>query len=294
MDFMKLIEKAIMKNSKTKIVYFLDRNVISIIKDINEGRTIDDQNKLDILDSLNNIDFENSIITPMFSLFEGQHGRIECVNEIPSTVAKEVDALKKFFKKARIDDSFQMVVKKLFEIAKSNAEYQKSIQDKISFLKEVNQYLYQPLSLEEKTKAIEGIKSIHRDKYFIYFDKFNPVVVAALFCLCGNDICKKILKPKKDVNKTNYYNAVMDFQHFTMFAMLVGQIEGKYSQPHQAKIHCEFLSGDKYLEEFFSWFKINQSSSSFDVDKFSISVALTEKGISNIPDELKNYFGISM
>lgn len=292
MDFMKLIEKAIMKNSKTKIVYFLDRNVISIIKDINEGKAIDDQNKRDILDSLNKIDCESSIITPMFSLFEGQHGRMECVDEIPNTVVKELDVLKIFFKKARVDDSFQIYAKQLFEAAKTSEEYQKSIQDKISFLEEINEYLYQPLPSKDRKKVCENIENIYKNKYF--FDKFNPVVVAALFCLCGNDICKKILKPKKDVNKTNYYNAVMDFQHFTMFAMLVGQIEGEYSQSHQAKIHCEFLSGDKYLEEFFSWFKINQSSSSLDVDKFSISVALTEKGISNIPDELKTYFGISM
>ena len=41
-----------------------------------------------------------------------------------------------------------------------------------------------------------------RGKDSVCFDKLNPVVVASLCCVYGNDICKRILKPKKEVEKT--------------------------------------------------------------------------------------------
>ncbi len=293
MDFMKLINRAIEKFSKTKTVYFLDRNVISIIKDENIGKAIDDPNKKDILSHLYKIDSIDSIITPMFSLFEGQHGRMEYVNEVSDTIVKELKVLKNFFKKAEVDNSF-ISNARLFEQAKVSVEYRKNIEDKISFLEEINDYLYQPLSSGEKPNAIEKILCVQKEKYGDCFDKLNPVVVASLYCVYGNNICKKILKPKKEVDKTSYYNAVMDFQHFTFFTMLVGRIEGKYSKRHNANIHCEFLSGDKFLNEFFSWYKVNESSSFLGNGEFKINAKLSEKGIKNIPIELKGFLDIDI
>lgn len=290
---MKIINRAIVKFSKTKTVYFLDRNIISIIKDANVGKIIDDQNKKDILSHLYKIDSINSIITPMFSLFEGQHGRIEYDNEVFDTVDKELNVLKNFFKKAKVDDLFISNFK-LFEQAKVSIEYKNNVEDKISFLEDINDYLYQPLSSADKPNAIKEILHIQGEKYGACFDKLNPVVVASLCCVYGNDICKKILKPKKELDKTNYYNAVMDFQHFTYFTMLVGQIEGKYSERHKANIHCEFLSGDKFLNKFFNWYKVNESSGFLGNGEFKINAKLSDEGIKNIPIELKNFFGINI
>lgn len=293
MDFMKIINRAIVKFSKTKTVYFLDRNIISIIKDANVWKTIDDQNKKDILSHLYKIDSINSIITPMFSLFEGQHGRIEYDNEVFDTVDKELNVLKNFFKKAKVDDSFISNFE-LFEQAKVSIEYKKNVEDKISFLEDINDYLYQPLSSEAKSNAIEKILCIQEEKYRDCFDRIDPVVVASLCCVYGNNICKKILKPKKEVEKTSYYNAVMDFQHFTFFTMLVGRIESEYGKRHNPNIHCEFLSGDKFLNEFFSWYKVNESSSFLGNEKFKINVKFSKKGIENIPIELRDFLGIDM
>ena len=86
----------------------------------------------------------------------------------------------------------------------------------------------------------------------------------------------------------------MDFQHFTFFTMLVGQIEGKYSKRYNANIHCEFLSGDKFLNEFFNWYKVNESSSFLGNGEFKINAKLSDKGIKNIPIELKYFFGIDI
>lgn len=291
MNLMKFINKGIMKNSQTKTIYFLDRNIISVIKDRNSGKAITDENKKNILDNLNKIDCSSSIVTPILSLIEGRHGRLENVGEIPDTVKSELAALEIFFKKAKVDKSFESIYQ-LFEDGKCDYEYKGNIQDKIEFLQEVNEYLYQPLPEKCKLYAKKEIVRIQEEKYGKFFDKFNPVVVASLCCLYGNQVCKKILKPKKDIDKSNYYNAVMDFQHFTMFAMLVGQIEGVYSSRHKAKIHCKFLSGDKSLNEFFSWYEIYKSSSSLADGEIKVNLVLSTKGIENIPEELKDVWDI--
>lgn len=43
MDLMKFINKGIMKNSQIITIYFLDRNIISIIKDRNANKPITDK-----------------------------------------------------------------------------------------------------------------------------------------------------------------------------------------------------------------------------------------------------------
>lgn len=75
----------------------------------------------------------------MFSLFEGQYGRIEYDNEVIDTVDKELNVLKNFFKKAKVDDSFISNFE-LFEQAKVSIEYKKNVEDKISFLEDINDY----------------------------------------------------------------------------------------------------------------------------------------------------------
>ncbi len=223
-------------NNKT--IYFLDRNIISIIKEADSQKEINDEYKKDILRRLKSLDCKSNIFTAFFSLFEGQHGRIECLSEVSETAEKEVKVLESFFQLATIDRLFVEELRKLYCEAKDSNEYKVNIENKINFLKDVNQYLYQPLKDKDKYDARDKIIEIQKNKYSKYLDKFNPVVLSALYCLYGNDICKKILKPKKDVNKTNYYNAVMDFQHFTFFAALSGQIEGKDSKLLCANIHC--------------------------------------------------------
>lgn len=291
MDLMKFINKGIMKNSQIITIYFLDRNIISIIKDRNANKPITDKSKQNILDCLNRINCSKSIVTPLFSLLEGQHGRIECVDEISDTVNRELEALEIFFGRKKVDRSLREDFLPLFKEAKASNGYKENIKAKIDFLRDINEYLYQPLSMKARSDARDKIISIQRNKYRKYFDNFNPVVIATLCCIYNNDVCRKILKPKKDIDNTNYYNAIMDFQNFEMFVYASGKMEGTYDKNYNIR-HLVFLSGDKNLNEFFSWYDVFHSKSSFVNGILKFKMMLSEAGVSNIPNELRELLNI--
>lgn len=294
MDLIKFINKAIMKNLQTIDIYVLDRNIISIIKDRNANKSITDKNKQNILDCLNRINCSKSIVSPIFSLFEGQHGRMECVDEISDTVNKELEALEIFFGRKKVDRSLieSEAFLSLFKTVKNSNEYHKNIKAKINFLNDINKYLYQPLHTRARLDIRDKIISIQREKYGNYFDNFNPIVIAALCCIYGSNVCRKILKPKEDINKTNYYNAVMDFQHFDLFVYISGKMEGKYNKKYNAKNHLVFLSGDKNLNNFFSWYDVYHSKSLFIDGVLKSKMMLSKTGALNIPNELNSFFNI--
>lgn len=287
MDCLKFFEK--FTKPSGKCIFFLDRNIISMIKDINLGKDMSDEHKQDILDKLNRIDQRENIITPILSVFEGEHGRLDTEDEIKNTVKKETYVLKNFFKKATVDKSIYKELLPLFLEGKLSPEFNIDIFNKIKFLQVVNAYIYQPVSPAVRAEFKDNIVN-HLSEFKI--DKCNPIVVAVLCTLYGNEVCRKILKPKEDVNKTNYYNAVMDFQHFSIYATLAGQMKGNYSGKQGAFIDCQFLTSDKSLNEFFTWFNYNKVNSSIDNGFINIDIAISEKGISNIPDELKDLFEI--
>lgn len=170
---MKFINKGIMKNSQIITIYFLDRNIISIIKDRNANKPITDKSKQNILDCLNRINCSKSIVTPLFSLLEGQHGRIECVDEISDTVNRELEALEIFFGRKKVDRSLREDLLPLFKEAKASNGYKENIKAKIDFLRDINEYLYQPLSMKARSDARDKIISIQRNKYRKYFDNFQ-------------------------------------------------------------------------------------------------------------------------
>ena len=291
MDLMDFINYGITQNLPTKTLYFLDRNIISIIKDINSRKEIKDDDKKKFSQELRNLDCKSNIFTPIFSLFEGEHGRMESSDEISKTVEKEVEALIYFFRKADIDKSFiEENLKQSFYEAKNSPDYKANFKDKENFLKEVNHYLYQPQ--KDRIDAGNRIIEIQKNNYAKYFNKSHPVVIAALCCLYENNVCNKILKPKKDIENTNYYNSAMDFHHFTTFVHIRSAIEGKHSKRYNAKIHCEFLSRDKSLNEFFSWFDLNKSNSKMKNGALIANMVLNKKGLETIPREVKDILNI--
>ncbi|HHV7163174.1 TPA: hypothetical protein ACUM3E_001222, partial [Haemophilus influenzae] len=78
-------------------VIILDRNVISLIKDVNSGKVISDSNKLNMLSQLRELDIPENKISSIFSIIEGQKGRVETLEEKESVAQLETTALKIFF-----------------------------------------------------------------------------------------------------------------------------------------------------------------------------------------------------
>lgn len=288
MDILKLIDNFIKKDN---YIYFLDRNIISKIKAYNKA--LEESKKSNSeklkklkkeLESVKEADQLSNKITPILSLFEGESGEIEYDKVLSKKALKqEVYHLKKFFSKAKVDDLSEVV--DTFLCAKHDVEYIKDIKSKIEFLEKINEYIYQKLLPEKVEQAKFDIIKISEE---MKLNKFHPVVVASLCTLYGDNICRGILKPKGNIANAKYYNAVLDLQHFSIFSMLSSRIDGnKY---YCNKYVCKFLSLDKNLNEFFSWFQILKSPNKDFLDHVEIKFILSDKGWNSIPKELVSFF----
>ena len=115
-------------------IYFIDRNVLSLIKESNLRKPQSDKNKLNLLKKLRIIDRKQSIITPMLSVMEGKYRRLQTTElEIKEVLDEELLALEKFFQKAVIDRNLNKLQDSLIFGLLSN-DYQEKINKEIDFL----------------------------------------------------------------------------------------------------------------------------------------------------------------
>ena len=266
-------------------VYFLDRNIVSIIKNSNSGISAKDKNKFELLKKLRQIDRKKSFITPMLSIMEGEKARLQAHDEVKKLLDDELSACEKFFDHAEIDYSLKELSERLISGLISK-DYKESINREINFLFEINEFIFQNCKAETRKKLkIDILKTA--EKYNLH--KTQPVVFSSLLCLYNNEICRKILKPKQKILEKNYfYNAVMDFKYFSFFSMLTKNISYSYRSGYKSKVHFEFITGDKNLNSFFKYFCIEGSS--LYSDGFSLKFRLSEEGNKILPLELQDIF----
>lgn len=260
-------------------IYFIDRNVLSLIKESNLRKPQSDKNKLNLLKKLRIIDRKQSIITPMLSVMEGKYRRLQTTElEIKEVLDEELLALEKFFQKAVIDRNLNKLQDSLIFGLLSN-DYQEKINKEIDFLNIINVFIYQPANSKDKKIFRDKILEIANQHEL---QKTSPVVFSSLLCLYGNDICREILKSKKNILENHYYNAIMDFKYFSTFLMLASQIRPKY--------HSEFITGDKNLSKFFEYFDFINVQSGLYPDGFWINFKLDESKFKKLPIELREIY----
>ena len=127
-------------------IILLDRNVISLIKDINSGKAITDSNKLCMVDRLRKLDSSKNKISPIFSIIEGQKGRLESLQEKEETAEIETDELRKFFKNAHVDKYPTDNVGDLYAALNIDSSYVNTEKAMKSFLSKASDILKNPVS----------------------------------------------------------------------------------------------------------------------------------------------------
>lgn len=282
--------------SKRITIYFLDRNIISLIKEINSGKDISKQ-KQEVLNELEKIKNDiNSRVTPIFSLIEGQTGHQENKDEINETRIKEIKELENFFGAKKVERYFNSNMLDDFYNFKQSPDHINDVKNKEKFLKEINGLIINKLKKEVMCKKREEIL---RKAWEFKIDRNDPIIKVALMCLYNNETCRKIIKPKKNEDEFKTYGAVLDLYHFTLFTYLSAYF--KYSFKYEFKYYgychyriyfkMKFLTDDRSLKEFFSWFDLENSSTCLNLEgEFIFKCPLSQKGIKNIPDDLKLYF----
>jgi len=221
-----------------KNFYLLDRNIISIIKESVAGVKQTRKDKLTALANLRKIDKKSSVVSPMLSIIEGQSGRKESSPEVKNTLLKETEAISLFFKNAKVDSKFLTDNSEQVCFALSQ-DIEEKWNDYDSFLKESNNFIFQPVSSKNKIAYEANIISLAK-KHSINCG--HLVVMICLSCLYGCDTAKKVLKPKK-VKKSNY-NSLSDIQLLSRVNR-VNALIGKYNLKYRTKL----LTIDKPLNE---------------------------------------------
>ncbi len=223
-------------------IIVLDRNVISLIKEYNSGKNLTDELKVQMLADLKVLDLKGNSITPLFSIFEGQKGRPESVDEKEETVNKEAVQVAKFFKNAKADSEFliQTARETSHIFIDSSIEYHEKYDQ---FLSEAQLLIVNKLPKHRKESVSDTIIDI-AEKYEVPL--FHPVVICCLSALYGFDYARKIIKPKND----NYcpYNARNDLMIISNLAMLYIK-----SAKCNEKTKIKFLTLDKALGKFQSY-----------------------------------------
>jgi hypothetical protein len=226
--------------------YLLDRNVISLIRDRNNGKKQTDSNKISMLNRLNKIDRKRSFISPFLSVIEGKTGKSESIDEIKKTILTDSKTLTTFFKVAKVDGDFliqnQSYISKVFNGFKQN--------NYLYFLEECSSHLYQKVKNNKETET-----DILRlaNKYEINLS--HPTVVCCLSTLYGNKSARKVLKPK--LKNYNSYNALSDLMHITEIYHIISMAN---LNENFKVFNIEFLTLDKGLKSFYSLIKLTNTT----------------------------------
>ena len=217
-------------------VHFVDRNVISQIKD--QRLSPDDENLL------RSIDHSTNRISPIIASFEGQIGVLQSVEQLKASIAKDTAALSGFFENAHTND---MALISHENHLRAIIDHQQQRWDKYAeFVGFAQRRLFQPIARDKlKSVQLELIAESNRlavPVKSIYF-------FCALACLYRQEDAHEILKPslKKGGTPKRVHNALQDLASIGLYHTL-SMLLRIGNQP----IQTNYITFDGWVRRFIS------------------------------------------
>ena len=248
-------------------IILLDRNAVSIAK---KGRLKNSElysmqrDRQEEYNCLLKLDRPANIISPIFSICEGESGYKESGFKVLETLKKETAAISDFFRKAKSDSNV---------LLNNSAQFTEIFSDPIEllwdsykqFLSKVHSIICRAQPKKDRKHHESKIISLARD-YEI--NPCHPIVVCCLAALYGNNVAKRILKfnPNKSIyHKTKdrqIYNALSDLLSISR----TQHIQALANKKRQSKksINVTFFTLDKNLKEFAKYLDIQNTRISKD------------------------------
>ncbi|MBN8194969.1 hypothetical protein [Thalassospira povalilytica] len=197
-------------------VYFLDRNVVNLVKTvatssdysqlIKKGDKKTTQRNLEMIRNLKRQDKMKNIHTCVLSIIEGETGKPQNDVDLKKVAEKEIQSLSSFFKKSKTDIGVLPFIQRnsgLFP----NGLWEESADSVCSFLEFISSQIFQPVS----SKKLSSVRDDILEKAFcLNVDLKHPSVILSLAALYGCEYAWRVIKPsKKKFNKYNAYNDIM-------------------------------------------------------------------------------------
>lgn len=254
----------------------LDRNVISSIRQKLNGQKV----LVERTSELRKLDRDNNLISPFFSIQEGQSGKKENKEQMEKTINDEIDILNRFFKRAHIDRYFSEENKNIFLNSYENYNGTDNWENYYCFLEKMNSKLYQPIAKQKQSKYKEAII---KEAVNLNINIGHPIVIACLSTLYGCNNSRKLLKLKPN-NNDNIYNALSDL----LIISKISQIKA-LAKEKEIKENFEYFTFDKPLKEFLNSINIVSQKST---DKGTqIGIQFSKKLFPNLDENsLKKLF----
>lgn len=236
----------ILKVEKNLKICILDRNVIAEIKMAIAGK---EPRNPSWRERLKLLDVAGNVITPIVSIIEGQLGVTESEIEKSKTIAKEVAVIEKYFTKAKADNYFQSHIVEAASVLSGRVE--DAWDEYLCVIKEAQRKFYQSMSDNETEEQRQKFVALLHDKNISIY---HPVAVCCLSALYGSQDGRKVLKAKKKVMANEIpklaHNALSD----VMVVSRLNFFKAKLRHCGGAEVKVEFITFDKALESFVSWY----------------------------------------
>jgi len=226
-------------------LYFLDICVVGVTK-LSEDFLANNDRKSKIVRHLRSLDRPQHKFSYLLALMEkvsDLRGTLSD-SELEAQLLGDLNALRVFFKQAKVYESDEFVTQYLQELRRYPVELERS--KYLEFLEMVNNQLglKDPISLACRLqKAMEILAAADTLK----IDKKHPVVILVLSCLYGNSAAKKLMKFKADPAKFNAENVLSDIMAITRFARTKLQIEHLGREGKGQFLRADFLTDDAGL-----------------------------------------------
>jgi len=193
-----------------KRIFFVDRNVISRIKD----STLTEDNRL----LLESIDIKGHRVTSLLATVEGQSGVMQTLDELKTSIAKDYVTLKGFFKHAATQDMEMALASEshlhgLLELTQERWEKY------AAFIGFAQSMLYQDVG-SAKRKATRDAILKKADELAVPRSSFE--VLCAISSLYRLDYAYRTLKPSPKITETEkrIHNALQDLSLVRLFLTL--------------------------------------------------------------------------
>lgn len=246
--------------SKKYRVKILDRNAISLIKDLNNNidiTTNSDSKELlkKELIKLKNTNYilDKITITPLLSILEGQTAKKENYQEAEKTIEREANQLKIFFGTKKTDSEFLKLHKR--KLASAIADIvEVEFENYLQFIKYPMCRYFQPLAHDDIIKEQEIIyekAKIHN------LSIQHPIFIATFALIHGSQVAREVIKPKKKYNDDENllykksYNVCSDL----LVPSRINLIDKKILNSRKTiNYEINFVTNDEYLKIFLKWF----------------------------------------
>ncbi|MBX8603456.1 hypothetical protein [Pseudomonas cichorii] len=259
-------------------LYFLDLCTISHIKDSLERDPGEGSPEPQTLAWLRENDLSHNGFSYLPALMEkasDTKSKFD-VNGLIEEAARDLTALNSFFQHARVVEDINLASQYVADL--------KGIHPEIlgpryhDFLEYVNGLeLFNAMAPGKRFKAAEAICE-HATSLGI--DKGHPLVLASVACVYGCVAAKKVLKFKKNPAEFSSSNALGDVQ----VIQRVGKLTKMVEQTHRGFARTGFVTDDRYLQDFYDFFFVNEVASEIGENTTSTKYEMTIQAYKLFPD----------